>query len=141
MDTEALLALLLAHQFAGPEVPPLAGPSPSSILEDPSENPILPVPETGSFTSILKYLPPAPPPSPKKAGSLSSTGKVHPPDPLFSPPEAANYLGISENTLSVWRCVGRYNIEYIKVGRLVRYRKSALDAFLQRRTRGQVEEI
>ncbi|MBA4143450.1 MAG: helix-turn-helix domain-containing protein [Nitrosospira sp.] len=57
-------------------------------------------------------------------------------DPLYDTAEAAEYIGVKENTLTVWRCVGRYDIEYIKVGRLVRYRKSALDAFLSRRTRG-----
>jgi excisionase family DNA binding protein len=59
-------------------------------------------------------------------------------DPLYDPAEAADYIGVKESTLSVWRCVGRYDIEYIKVGRLVKYRKSALDAFLERRTRSQV---
>lgn len=62
-------------------------------------------------------------------------------DPLYNTAEAAEYIGVRENTLTVWRCVGRYSIEYIKVGRLVRYRKSALDSFLQRRTRGQAEGI
>lgn len=57
-------------------------------------------------------------------------------DPLLTPPEAAAYIGVTENTLSVWRCVGRYNIQFVKVGRLVKYRKSALDAFLDRRTVG-----
>ncbi len=57
-------------------------------------------------------------------------------DPLLAPPEAAAYIGVAENTLSVWRCVGRYNIPYIKVGRLVKYRKSALDDFLNSRTHG-----
>ena len=57
-------------------------------------------------------------------------------DPLFTPPQAASYLEVTESTLSVWRCVGRYSIPYIKVGRLVRYKKSALDAFLDRRTTG-----
>ena len=60
-------------------------------------------------------------------------------DPLYDPAEAAEYIGVKESTLSVWRCVGRYGIEYIKVGRLVKYRKSALDAFLQRRTHGRTE--
>ncbi|MDR4517184.1 MAG: helix-turn-helix domain-containing protein [Nitrosomonas sp.] len=57
-------------------------------------------------------------------------------DPLLTPSEAAAYIGVTENTLSVWRCVGRYNIQFVKVGRLVKYRKSALDAFLDRRTIG-----
>ena len=62
--------------------------------------------------------------------------KNQPTDPLLTPPQASAYLGVSENTLSVWRCVGRYSIPYIKTGRLVKYRKSALDAFLDRRTVG-----
>ena len=57
-------------------------------------------------------------------------------DPLFTPYEASEYLGVSQDTLSVWRCVGRYNIPFIKVGRLVKYRKSSLDAFLESRTQG-----
>lgn len=57
-------------------------------------------------------------------------------DPLLTTPEAAAYIGVTKNTLSVWRCVGRYNIQFVKVGRLVKYRKSALDAFLDRRTVG-----
>lgn len=55
-------------------------------------------------------------------------------DPLYDTAEAAAYLNLAENTLAVWRCTRRYDIPYIKVGRLVRYRKSALDAFLERRT-------
>jgi len=36
--------------------------------------------------------------------------------------------------LSVWRSTGRYNLPYMKVGRLVRYRLSDLAEFLARRT-------
>lgn len=57
-------------------------------------------------------------------------------DLLFTPKQASNYLGVAHDTLSVWRCVGRYNIPYIKVGRLVKYRKSDLDAWLEKRTHG-----
>ncbi|WON75313.1 helix-turn-helix domain-containing protein [Nitrosospira sp. Is2] len=60
-------------------------------------------------------------------------------DPLLSNAEAAIYLDLAENTLPVWRCTGRYDIPYIKVGRLVKYRKSDLDAFLQRRTKGRID--
>lgn len=68
--------------------------------------------------------------------TISSILKNHTSDPLFTPSEASAYIGVTENTLSVWRCVGRYDIPFIKVGRLVKYRKSALDAFLERRTIG-----
>ena len=68
--------------------------------------------------------------------ALASILKNQSTDPLLTPPEAAAYIGVTENTLSVWRCVGRYAIPYIKSGRLVKYRKSALDAFLDRRTVG-----
>ena len=56
-------------------------------------------------------------------------------DPLFTPPEAAAYIGVTENTLSVWRCVGRYEIPFIKVGRLVRYKRTDLEAWISSRTR------
>jgi excisionase family DNA binding protein len=62
--------------------------------------------------------------------------KHQPSDPLLSTPEAAAYLGVTEGTISVWRCTRRYPIPYIKIGRLVKYRKSALDAFLAQRTVG-----
>ncbi len=72
----------------------------------------------------------------KAASALASILKNQSTDPLLTPGEAAAYIGVTENTLSVWRCVGRYNIQFVKVGRLVKYRKSALDAFLDRRTVG-----
>ncbi len=68
--------------------------------------------------------------------TLASTLNNQSTDPLLPPSEAAAYIGVTKNTLSVWRCVGRYNIQYVKVGRLVKYRKSTLDAFLDRRTIG-----
>ncbi len=48
--------------------------------------------------------------------------------------QAAVALGIKASTLSVWRSTGRYNLPYMKVGRLVRYRLSDLADFLARRT-------
>jgi excisionase family DNA binding protein len=59
-------------------------------------------------------------------------------DPLLTTIDAAAYLGVAPETLNVWRCTKRYNIPFIKVGRLVKYRKSALDAFLESRTYGNV---
>lgn len=55
---------------------------------------------------------------------------------LLSRPQAATYLGVKPNTLAVWQSTKRYRIPYIKVGRLVKYHKADLDAFLQQRTIG-----
>ncbi len=52
----------------------------------------------------------------------------------FSTIDAADYLGITPGTLNVWRCTKRHQIPYIKVGRLVKYRKSDLDKWLESRT-------
>lgn len=53
---------------------------------------------------------------------------------LINNDQAAAYLGVTPRTLEVWRCTKRYKIPFIKVGRLVRYRQSSLDAFLSSRT-------
>jgi predicted DNA-binding transcriptional regulator AlpA len=49
---------------------------------------------------------------------------------LLDAPRAAEFLGISRNTLAGWRCSKRYSVPYIKIGRLVRYRQADLVAFL-----------
>lgn len=54
-------------------------------------------------------------------------------DPLLTRREAAKYMNFSCGTLAVWDSVKRYNLSPIKVGRSVRYRKSALDKFLEER--------
>ena len=59
--------------------------------------------------------------------------------PLLPPKQAAAYLGVSLGTLEVWRCKKRYPLPYVKVGRLVKYRQSDLDAFLEARTVGKEE--
>lgn len=56
------------------------------------------------------------------------------PNDLLSRREAAAYLGISAETLAVWQSTRRYNLPCVKVGRLARYRKADLDAFIQSRT-------
>ncbi len=51
-------------------------------------------------------------------------------DKLLTRKEAAEYLGLSEGTLAVWKTTKRYPLAVIKVGRSVRYRQSDLDKFL-----------
>ncbi len=48
--------------------------------------------------------------------------------------EAAQILDLKPGTLQVWRSTKRYPLAYVKVGRLVRYRQSDLEAFLAART-------
>lgn len=47
--------------------------------------------------------------------------------------EAAEYLGITGSTLNVWRCTGRHQIPYYKIGSKVLYEKADLDAWLSSR--------
>ena len=49
---------------------------------------------------------------------------------LLSRREAAQYLGVAEHTLAVWHSTQRHSLPIIKVGRLVKYRRSDLDAFI-----------
>lgn len=55
--------------------------------------------------------------------------------------EAAEYLGVKPHTLDVWACTKRYDLKYIKVGRLVKYKKEHLDEFLSSRLVGGEVEI
>ncbi|QLH42456.1 MAG: helix-turn-helix domain-containing protein [Coxiellaceae bacterium] len=56
------------------------------------------------------------------------------PSELLTREQAAEYLGVTARTLAVWACVKRYPLPYVKVGRLVKYRRSDLDDFIARRT-------
>ncbi len=57
---------------------------------------------------------------------------------LLNRKEAAEYLGIEESTLAVWASTRRYGLPMIKIGRLAKYRRSDLDAFISSRTVGGV---
>lgn len=59
---------------------------------------------------------------------------------LLNRKEAASYLGITDGTLAVWACTGRYNLPFVKVGRLVKYRKSDLDAFINGRVSNKFKD-
>lgn len=69
------------------------------------------------------------------SSQLEQVGKQR----LLTETQAAELLGLTVGTLQVWRCTKRYNLAYIKVGRLVRYRHSDLLAFLEARTHNKLE--
>ena len=54
--------------------------------------------------------------------------------------EAAQYLGLKAATLNKWRVFGE-GPPFIKVGRLVRYRRTDLDAYLSRRLVQSTSEL
>ncbi len=49
---------------------------------------------------------------------------------LLTPSEVADLLGVSVQTLAVWRCAERYALPYVKVGARVRYRAEDLKRFI-----------
>jgi len=49
---------------------------------------------------------------------------------LWSPEQVAEVLGVSKQTLAVWRCERRYPLAYVKVGSRVRYRPCDVQQFL-----------
>lgn len=52
---------------------------------------------------------------------------------LLSPTEVADLLGVTTQTLAVWRCERRYVLPYVKVGSYVRYRPTDVDQFIAAR--------
>ena len=53
---------------------------------------------------------------------------------LLDSNEAAEYLGLRRTTLEAWRCRGG-GPRFVKLSRLVKYRRADLDAFIESRIR------
>ncbi|MFT6510804.1 MAG: excisionase family DNA binding protein [Parvibaculaceae bacterium] len=56
---------------------------------------------------------------------------------LLSPKTVSDILGVTVGTLAVWRTTNRYNLPYVKSGRLVRYREQDVEAFIASRVCGE----
>ena len=54
--------------------------------------------------------------------------------PLLTPAEAAEFLRTTVGTLAVWRCNRKVTIPFVKRGRTILYRRSALEAYLDKNT-------
>lgn len=61
---------------------------------------------------------------------LSEANHLTAPDTLMSRKEAAEYLGVKEQTLACWATTKRYDLPYIKIGRLVKYRRADVERFI-----------
>ncbi len=53
---------------------------------------------------------------------------------LLTPIQVADILGVSVETLNVWRATKRYKLPYTKIGHLVRYRSADIQTFINERT-------
>lgn len=56
---------------------------------------------------------------------------------LLTPETVADLLCVEQHTLAVWRSEGRYNLPFVKTGRLVRYLESDVADFIKARTQGK----
>ena len=61
-------------------------------------------------------------------------------DQLLTRKEAAKILGVKSTTMAHWTCVGRYNLPYVKIGRLVKYRSSDIQNFINNNSIGDNNE-
>jgi len=52
---------------------------------------------------------------------------------LLTPEQVAEILGIKVETLSHWRHKKRYHLNFVKIGRCVRYRRSDVEDFIKDR--------
>jgi len=72
------------------------------------------------------------------SGHNRSMNKIKP--VLLNEQQAAEYLGVAAGTLTVWRCTGRYNLPFVKVGRFVKYKQSDLDKWIENRTQHKTNQ-
>lgn len=57
--------------------------------------------------------------------------QTYKPDDLLTRKEAARYLKLSPGTLATWDSTKRHDLNPIKIGYTVRYRRRDLDKFLE----------
>jgi len=60
-------------------------------------------------------------------------------DPLLSPEKTAEILHVVPCTLATWRCSGR-GPRYVKIGRRVAYRESAIRSWLKSQERDPMQK-
>lgn len=53
----------------------------------------------------------------------------------FTQKEVADIIGVKVPTLNHWRCVKRYKIPYVKLGRIILYPKDAFNGWLAKYAR------
>lgn len=59
---------------------------------------------------------------------------------LLNQRQAAQYLGTTVGTLNSWRHCGKNTLPFIRWGNRIRYRKSDLDAWIERQMINKLDE-
>jgi excisionase family DNA binding protein len=59
---------------------------------------------------------------------------------ILTPTEAAQIIGVKEQTLAKWRQFGRHNLPYIKSGKVIRYRRKDIETWLNAHCVGAEQE-
>ena len=60
---------------------------------------------------------------------------------LISAAETAQQLGISTKTLDNWRSTGKSELEFVKIGWLVKYKQEDIDRFVNNHTFNHTGEL
>ena len=55
---------------------------------------------------------------------------------LLTREQAAAYLGVAVQTLAMWKWAKRYDLPFVRIGRLIKYKRSELDAFIRKNSAG-----
>lgn len=74
------------------------------------------------------------------AGGSVPMAPLAPADRLMNESETAEFLGVAIRTLQDWRVRGS-KLRFVKIGSLVRYRLSDVDAFIASNTRTSTSEV
>ena len=56
---------------------------------------------------------------------------------LLTREQAAAYLGVAVQTLAMWKWAKRYDLPFVRIGRLIKYKRSDLDSFITRHSASQ----
>lgn len=73
--------------------------------------------------------------------SASSALSLDTPDKLMPDEETAQMLGVTVGTLATWRSNKRYDLPYVRVGRLIRYRLSDVRQWIDHRTEAMQQAV
>jgi predicted DNA-binding transcriptional regulator AlpA len=63
------------------------------------------------------------------------------PDRLMPDDETGQMLGVTVGTLATWRSTNRYDLPFVRVGRLIRYRLSDVRQWIDSRTEATTQAV